>query len=140
MLVQVIFRLILKVSKIKVHFVVQKKGCDRKYSMDSSREVCFLSRPRGNTGFKVSKPNIQPSPPPPHSTGKKRRKHPSLYALFKHTYNAQILTKKMSDVIQPFMNSFFEKNLGLITQKTLFQASKNLFSSKNKPEKRFLGA
>ena len=50
----------------------------------------------------------------------KRGKHPSLYALFKHTYNAQIFTKKFPDEVLPFMNSFLEKNLGLITQKTLF--------------------
>ena len=57
---------------------------------------------------------------PPSQYWEKFRKHPSLYALFKHTYNAQILTKKFSDVIQPFINSFFENNLGLATQKTLF--------------------
>ena len=39
----------------------------------------------------------------------KFRKHPSLYALFKHTYNAYILTKKFSDETQPFMNSFLKK-------------------------------
>ena len=31
--------------------------------------------------------------PPSPSTGKKRWKHPRLYALFKHTYNAQIFKK-----------------------------------------------
>ena len=56
-------------------------------------------------------------PPPSPSTGKKRQKHPGLYALFKHTYNAQIFTNIFLVVIQSFMNSFFEKNLGLITQK-----------------------
>ena len=75
---------------------------------------------KGNTWLKDSKPNIQPSPPPPSQYWEKTRENPSLYALFKHTYNAQILTKIFLDVIQSFMNSFFEKNLGLITQKTLF--------------------
>ena len=56
--------------------------------------------------------------PPSPSSGKKCRNHPWLYALFKHTYNTQILTKKIPGVVQSLMNSFFEKNLGLITQKT----------------------
>ena len=30
---------------------------------------------------------------------KKSRKHSQLYALFKHTYNAQILTKKFTDIV-----------------------------------------
>ena len=49
-------------------------------------------------------------PPPPPSTRKKCRKQLSLYALFKHTYNAQIFTKKFPDEVLPFMNSFLEKN------------------------------
>ena len=77
----------------------------------------------------VSKPTIQPSLPPSQPLSlapplsqywEKTRETPSLYALFKHTYNAQIFTNKFSDVIQPLMNIFFEKKSGLITQKTLF--------------------
>ena len=49
---------------------------------------------------------------PPSQYWEKMRENPSLYALFKHTYNAQILIKKISDEIQPFMNSFFEKKFG----------------------------
>ena len=37
--------------------------------------------------------------PPSPRTRKKRGKHPHLYALFKHTYNAQILTKKFRDIV-----------------------------------------
>ena len=77
---------------------------------------------------------------PPSQYWEKMRENPSLYALFKHTYNAQILIKKISDEIQPFMNSFFEKKLGLNTQKTLFLAPKNLFSGRFFPEKRFFEA
>ena len=57
---------------------------------------------------------------PPSQYWEKMRENPSLYALFKHTYNAQILIKKISDEIKSFMNSFLKKNLSLITQKTLF--------------------
>ena len=77
---------------------------------------------------------------PPSQYWEKMRENPSLYALFKHTYNAQILIKKIIDEIQPFMNSFFEKNLGLNTQKTLFFAPKNLFSGRFFAEKRFFKA
>ena len=47
---------------------------------------------------------------PPSQYCEKMRENPSLYALFKHTYNAQILIKKISDEIKSFMNSFLKKN------------------------------
>ena len=79
----------------------------------------FPVKAKGQYWVKVSKPNIQPFPP--FQYWENGRKQLSLYfALFKHTYNAQIFTKKISDVIQPFMNNFFEKNWVLIAQKTLF--------------------
>ena len=65
-------------------------------------------------------------------------KHPSLYALFKHTYNTQILTKKFSDVIQPFMNSFFEKKIGSYHSKhVVLGLDKPLLGKKSAPEEVF---
>ena len=76
---------------------------------------------------------------PPSQYWEKMRENPSLYALFKHTYNAEILIKKIFDEIQPFMKSFFEKNFGLNTQKT-FVVPENLFSGRFFAEKRFFEA
>ena len=52
----------------------------------------------------------------------------------------KILTKKISDVIQPFMNSFFEKNLGLFTQKNVVLGlEKPLHGKKSAREEVFWG-
>ena len=59
-------------------------------------------------------------PRPPHSTGKKRGKTRHFMLYLNTLIMLRSWPKFFLDVIQSFMNSFFEKNLGLVTQKTLF--------------------
>ena len=68
--------------------------------MESKREVCFFPvTANGQFWVQGFQTKYSVLPPPLPSTGKKRRKHLKLYALSKHTYNAQIFTKKFPDEV-----------------------------------------